>query len=121
MDKTDFFTFTVNEDKWHCYLVSDEDNVIVDEDSMAETDFSKKEIYVRSGDVTLEVLLHETWHIFFGYTCSATADLTHHQTEELSAELFAMRGQRILDCAKEVYDKLKQLKYQETSDERQEK
>jgi hypothetical protein len=105
-----FHRFNVNEDSWSAYLITDEDHVIAEEDSAAETDFHKREIYFRRGDLSLADVRHELYHVFFGYTFTRSATLSPGQMEEVAAELFAERGERISQLAVEIFEQLKAMR-----------
>jgi len=108
-----FVKFTVYEEVWCAYVVSDVDHVIAAEDSAAETDFHKREVYFRRGDLSITDVLHEMWHIFFGYTFTRTANLTPDQMEEVAAEMFAERSSRIIALSNELFEQLKALRDEE--------
>ena len=63
-----WFKTDINGDEWTIYLAADEDDVIADKDAAAETDFEAREIYVRREFITRNVLCHELFHAYFGYT-----------------------------------------------------
>ena len=105
-----FHKFKVNEDDWVAYVVSDSDHVIAAESSAAETDFHKREIYFRRGDLSLSDVRHELHHVFFGYTFTRTAELDPDQMEEVAAELFAERGELMSSLAEELFEKLKTMR-----------
>lgn len=107
----DFFTININEDAWNIYLTPDDDNVISDEDSAAETHFSNKEIFFRAGDLSLRNVKHELWHVHFGYCyLSDTTDITLEDMEEISAAMFSDKGEKIINKAKEIHEKLLELR-----------
>lgn len=107
----DYFQYTINEDVWTVYLIDDDDDVIADASSAAEVKFQEKELYVRKGEISKEVLLHEIWHVFFGYCyLQNTVEMSLHDIEEVCASLFADRCEHMLNVTKEITDKLNQLK-----------
>jgi len=108
-----FVKFVVNEEQWIAYVISDADHVIAAEDSAAETDFHKREIYFRRGDLSLADVRHELFHVFFGYTFTRTAELTPNQMEEVAAELFSERSDRIITLSNELFAQLKSLRDEE--------
>ncbi len=104
----DFFQVTINEDLWTIYCVPDEDHVIVDEDSAAQTDFRNKEIYFRKGYITLLNVKHEVCHAYFGYLYLAdTTEIWIGDLEEIMCAFFADRSDKIVNCSNEIYTKLK--------------
>lgn len=108
---TGFFRYTINEDKWQIYLIDDDDNVIADEDAGAETDFEKQEMYFRKSDLTLEIVMHELFHVYFGYLyLRHTQDIELSDIEEIMAALFAAKAQRIIQRSEEIYKKLIELR-----------
>ena len=107
----DFFKYTINEDEWTIYLIDDDDMVISDEDTAADTDFSKKELYFRKGDLALNIVMHELWHVYFGYCyLTDTSELSLSDMEEISAALFSDKGIRMIDRSKDMYNKLLELR-----------
>lgn len=107
----DYFKYIFNEDSWNIYIIDDEDHHIADEDASAETSFDTREIYFRKSALTERIVKHEIWHVYFGYCyLSDVPDLTQHQVEEVSAALFEDKSERMEFVAKDVYEKLKQLK-----------
>ena len=106
----DFIRYTFNEDEWNIYLIENDDNDIADEDAAAETKFLQKEIYFRKKDLLLNTVLHELWHVYMGYCYLADAtELGVHSFEEISASLFADKGERIMIKAQDIYYKLKNI------------
>lgn len=106
----DYFSKIIYDDPWNFYLVSEGDNTIADENSEAETDIEKREVYFRRSGVTLLTVRHEMFHLVFSYSFSDTANLDSLQTEEMCAEMFAYQGQKILKLSDEVYLQLLQLR-----------
>jgi hypothetical protein len=102
----DWYQTQINGDLWTIYLTDNDDDVIASEDAGAETDFDKREIYVRPSDLELGTLLHEIWHAFAGYCYLVDTDVDVADAEEVAASLFADRGQTMLDKAKEITDAL---------------
>jgi hypothetical protein len=91
-------------------LAEDDDNVIADEEAAAETDFLSREIYVRRGDLQLNVVRHELFHAYAGYTYLEDTSISIHDAEEVFACLFADRGERVLRQADEVFKRLSDLR-----------
>lgn len=104
------FTFKIFDDIWNAYLIDDEDNIVASEDSAAETDFEKQEIYFRSGDLTEIVVLHELFHAYIGYTYTENAQLSQIQMEEVCCTLFSMRHKQIIELAVDVYAELLKIR-----------
>lgn len=110
----DYFKHTFNEDSWNIYLIDDDDHHISDEDASAETDFDNKEMFFRRSALTLKIVRHEIWHLYFGYCYLSDANLDAEQMEEVSAALFEDKGERMFAVSKLIYDKLQELKLNET-------
>lgn len=106
----DYFQKVIYNDMWTFYLSKKDDNVIIDENSEAETDFHTKEIWFRENELKLETVIHEVTHLFFGYTFTNTANLDGHHVEEIACELFSYKGKQILDISNEIYLQLVKLK-----------
>ena len=105
-----WFKTSINGDEWTIYLAEDEDDVIADDGSAAETDFASREIYVRKSDLDLNVVRHELWHAFAGYTYLEDTDISVANCEEVAACLFADRGSLIINKADECYKRLCELR-----------
>ena len=106
-----YFKQQFNEDDWVIYLIDDDDNIIADEDAGAETDFEKKEIYFRKSDLTLEIVMHELWHVYFGYCyLRHTENIGLNDLEEITCALFAAKGQKIITRSEEIFQKLTQIR-----------
>lgn len=105
-----FFKIIIYGDEWVIYLVDDDDEVIANKDSGAETDIETKEIHFRRGELTIHTVLHELWHAYFSYTHTGTADLDYEQMEEVSAEMFAYRSIKMQEQAQAILLKLKELR-----------
>lgn len=105
-----YFQRTIYDDLWTIYLSEEGDNVVIDEGSEAETDFELKETYYRKNDLKLSTVRHETWHLFFAYTFTNTADLDNIQMEEIAAELFSYQGKKIDKLSEEIYTELLKLR-----------
>lgn len=107
----DFFKYTINEDEWNIYLTDDDDNVVSEEGSAAETDFDSKEIHFRRGEVELRTVMHELWHVYFGYCyLDDTTELSLGDTEEITATMFADKAEKIIARAKDIHNKLLELR-----------
>jgi|WetSurMetagenome_2_1015567.scaffolds.fasta_scaffold324605_1 hypothetical protein len=106
----DFIKVIIMEDEWVLYLIDDDDNVVTDDNIRAEVLHEKKEIYFRPDDLNLSVVLHELWHVYFGYCFTSDANLDAGQLEEISCSLFADRAEVIIARGKDILSKLKSLK-----------
>lgn len=107
----DFFKTVFSEDTWNIYLVDDNDDVIAEADSGAETDLEKKEIHFRKSQITLITVMHELWHVYFFYChLEDTTELSLSDMEEISASLFCRRGEKIIERSYEIFHKLIELK-----------
>jgi hypothetical protein len=105
-----YISRVIYEDNWTFYLTPTEDNVIIDESSEAEADFHTKEIWFRESNLSLETVIHEITHLFFGYTFTSAANLDAHAFEEIACELFSYKGKLILSISNEIYLELVKLK-----------
>ena len=107
-NKINFFKIDINGDTWNIYKISETDTVTFEnEDSAAEIDTENKEIHFKT--TTLKDIKHECWHLFKHYTFTHSANLDALQEEEVSAELFAHKSEKIDEIAKIIYEKLKQI------------
>jgi len=103
-----FIQFSYKGDKWHCYLIPHEETeeFFENDDSAAEVQFDKKEIYVSDQYIKDYVIAHEVFHMATGYQYVQDSNLTLHQAEELFCNLFAYEGKKLLELSKVLYDKL---------------
>ncbi len=106
----DFFKITIYEDPWTVYLLDDDDEVVSPSDAAAEVLHEKKEIYFRKGDIRLNIVLHEIWHVYFGYCYLDSASLDMGQTEEVSSSLFADKCETMIEKARLIHKKLLELR-----------
>ena len=106
----DWFQVQINGDTWTIYLIEDEDTVIADSTSGAETDFDNREIHVRRAYITPHIIKHELYHAFAGYCYLGDTSISVADAEEVAAALFADRAQTILNTADLVYKKLTELR-----------
>ncbi len=107
----EFFSITINEDTWNIYLIPDDDNVISEETSAADTSITNKEMFFRKGEVTLKVIMHELFHAYFSYCYLAdTTEMTLNDIEEVSASLFSDKAEKIIVKAYEIHKRLLELR-----------
>ena len=104
-----YFKVDIHGDSWNIYIV-DDDDIVIDEDNDAETDIENKEIHFKRGGINEVSVRHEIWHAYMAYTFTETADLTSGQSEEVSAQIFGVRGPEMVEKAAMIYKKLKELK-----------
>lgn len=103
----------INDDVWTFALLSRKEyNKKHGKDSEGLTDSEAKTVDMRQSKFTLQLLLHELWHVHCYYKFYERANLKAGQTEETSAELFAYRGEHMLQQGKEIYSVLKKLQNQ---------
>ena len=103
-----YFKISIQSDKWNVYLITDEDNHILDEGDYAETDFEAKELYFRK--TTMQIVLHELIHVYIYYTYTNTANLSALQNEEMCAEVISWNWDKIAEHANKIYTSLQTLK-----------
>lgn len=65
------------------------------------------EIVIHEDEFNLKTIRHELLHAYYDGLCVSSADLTHHQIEEIFCELIAEHGESILKQAKHLYKDLK--------------
>lgn len=104
----DFIKYVFNEDEWNIYLIEDDDDDLTN--GQAEVFFEKKEIYIKKSSLSLSVIKHELWHVYFKYCYLDDASMEQHQMEEVSASLFEDKAEKMLERAKDIYKKLRVLK-----------
>lgn len=103
--------YRFHDDDWTIYLISDNDLIISEENNAAEVRFEDREIYFRKGSLTLETILHELFHVYFGYCyLKHTNHMCIEDIEEVSAALFANKGQDMINKGKDILELLKDNK-----------
>lgn len=103
-----YFKITINGDIWNVYLIEEDDHSILEDGEYGETDFDKKEIYIRK--TTQQIVTHELIHAFVYYTYTNTCTLSALQNEELCAEVISWNWDKISLLRDEVYKGLQKLK-----------
>jgi hypothetical protein len=107
----DYFKYSFNEQEWTLYLIDDLDEVIADESTAAEVKFFDKELYIRRSHINLTNILHEIWHVYFGYCyLKDTVEMSLHDIEEVSASLFSDKAESMIETAKILLAKFNELK-----------
>lgn len=107
----DFFSYTFNEDIWQIFLIENDDEVIADSTTAAQVMFDNKEIYFRKESVNLTVVMHELVHVYMGYCyLGSTTDISNIDMEEIFAELFADKAEKIIERSKDIFKRLTELK-----------
>ena len=107
----EYFKYQINEDEWTIYLIDDHDNVVSDEDNAATTSFSDKEMFFRKGDINIQHIRHELWHVYFGYCyLGDTNNITIDDLEEISASLFGDKAEKIIERARYIEKQLIKLR-----------
>lgn len=112
-----YFQTTIMDDSWTFYVVEDDDDVVIDEGSAAETDFPNKEVHFKKSEINYNTVKHEMFHVYCGYLyLRDTHDISTNDLEEIYAALFEDKAEKILAKSKEVYEKLKELRDNESED-----
>lgn len=108
------FQINIKGDVWNIYMIPDHDTTISDEDAAAHTDFDLKESYFRKGDLSLGIVKHEVWHMYWGYTClSDTTSMTLSDIEEVSATMYEYNDDKMRATTIEIYNTLIELRNNE--------
>lgn len=106
-----FFQTVINEDMWTFYVVENDDEVVISEGAVAETDFPNKEVHFRKSEVNYRTVVHELFHVYAGYLyLKDTGEMSVHDLEEIFAAMFEDRAEKIINKAKEVYERLNSIK-----------
>lgn len=103
-----YFKIQIMGDDWSVYLISDNDNHLLDIDEYGSTSFENKEIYIRKA--TLQIITHELIHAFVYYSFTETCELTALQNEELMSEIISWNWDKLAKLRIEIYNKLMELK-----------
>lgn len=110
-----FFKIIINDDEWTFYVVDDNDDVVTDADNWAEVVFDNREVYFRRSGITEINVRHELFHIYFGYTYTQNSNLDYNQSEELACSLFGQKGDMIITKSQLIFNKLKEVANEPTS------
>lgn len=102
-------------DNWNAYLIDKEEMGDFvedkgDEETAAEVQWDKKEVYFNDKDLSIEIVRHEVVHIATGYHYLENVDPSFYQAEEFFCDLFAYDGEAMLKLSKELNKKLEELK-----------
>lgn len=108
--KDSWFKTDINGDTWTIYLTSAEETDMLEAEHVGEALFYQREIYIRDGELTLDTVRHELWHVFLAYCYISDTELDYDSMNEITASLFADRAPMILRKADEVYTKLLALR-----------
>jgi hypothetical protein len=101
------FSITILDDIWQVYLVDDDDDVIADADCAAQTNAETKELYFRRGHISLSIIMHELWHVYFSSLhLHDTTSICLSDLEEITACLFESRAEAIINNAKKLQTEL---------------
>jgi hypothetical protein len=105
------FDYYINEDCWKIYLIDNDDDVVEDDDTEAICKFHEKEMYFReSCTQKIHIILHELWHVYWGYLYLDNAvGISLHNIEEITATMFADKSHKIMQKGKEIQKKLIEL------------
>jgi hypothetical protein len=112
MENLSYFKYNFNEDEWVIYLIEDNDHVITDEHIAAEVKFDEREIYFRKSEISLKVVLHEIWHVYFSYCyLNDTNSIELSDFEEITACLFSDKCESMLNTAKTILNRLLDIRH----------
>lgn len=110
-------------DDWILYLVPKEEMEHLTRDDYGDTPIAyvqpaDREMFVLDeGDLTLRTLMHELWHVAFSSQLVDTAKLEASQMEEVSAEVFAVHGPRMMTFGIALLETLRRLRDSDQVDE----
>lgn len=103
--------YSINDDTWVFSVLSKEQyRKIHSKGTYGMVTLGKYKVDFREDKFDNNAICHELWHIHNYYLYLESADITASQLEEISAELFADRGAKILKQARDIYAKLKRKK-----------
>lgn len=100
--------YRINDDEWTFVVLSNKEyNKRASKDSDGLTDTEEFTVYFRKSEFKHTLVKHELWHVHEYYCFFERASLKSSQHEEISAELFAFRGDLMTKQAKEIFKRLK--------------
>jgi hypothetical protein len=75
-----------------------------DEQTLAITITTDKEIYFRASKLHKETVIHELFHAYVEEVCITPAEPTVEQMEEVAADIMGKYGKRLLKTADKIRD-----------------
>jgi hypothetical protein len=99
----------VGEETWRVFLKPTEEFEVEHPGDVAVTLPTEKHIVFSKDYLTEETVAHELWHAGLSLTFVNATELTGEQMEEVSAEMFAKRGRKLLDQSRTLYKRLKRM------------
>lgn len=80
------------------------------EDELAGiTLFPTREIVINEAELSMATVAHEVWHAALEGLCFSAAEVTLHQLEEITCELFALQAPALTKLSRKVYQQLRKL------------
>lgn len=109
-----FIRTKINGDDWNFYLCKKADISSFTDDggtASAVTDSNEREIYISEEDLSIYILRHEYKHACDNYLfLSDCTGLSVTDMEEIQCNLFAWRGEQMIEQSRRIYDALVALK-----------
>ena len=103
------FEIKILDIKWKVVLLDEEEYIKQHgDDAAAHTSEAYREIVFNEEELNLINVKHELWHAYRYSMCTHAAGLSALQEEEISAELFATRGDAMNRLARKVHKELKE-------------
>ena len=102
------FDIKIMDFKWKVILLDEEEYIEKHgDDAAAHTSEEYREIVFNEEELNLINVKHEVWHAYRYSMGTHAAGLTANQEEEISAELFAARGDQMTRLARKIHKDLK--------------
>ncbi len=116
------FTFTFNDDAWEAFLVTEEEfkeldkeiseatgDDLEEDDAIAMVLTKKNCLFLTEGNIDIQTIGHELYHMYVHYFNLNSADLTVDQFEEVNAEFIGHHIDKFIKIRDELYRKYKEL------------
>lgn len=102
------FEIKILDIKWKIVLLEEEEYIVQHgDDAAAHCSEQYREIVFNEEELNLVNVKHELWHAYRYSMCTNSASLSALQEEEISAELFATRGDAMNRLARKIHKELK--------------
>lgn len=100
--------YNINDDEWTFTVLTKDDYESKNgTDSKGITDTEAKTVDFLESEFKLTLIRHELFHVHMFYAIYEWAQPDSDQLEEVAAEIFTHRGEKIGNQAKEIYKKLR--------------
>lgn len=110
-----FFKFKIRDEKWNCYLITDEEMIEVEQSIYPENEikessagllyFAGKSLFINEEHLNKATILHELFHIHIDYLHLSSADLDVDTFEEVIAVFLENEIDKLVKMRNKLYNK----------------